>query len=270
MRVSRNSNFYFKIIATVGGTRRRLTGKKALCYLKSVIRGDHRIRHLGTVKLVAVGRRRFGHLRGTGILLHTRKRPPRACSVTHHGGVRVVSTAYPIMLHLRGGVGRRCIRRSGHSGRVIVCNGGKRTRMLNLMKRAAKGTVIVRGRRRTEGLSFDGSVHLCSRAAGSLSKFRGVIGCVRKRVSPGIAFRSCSAVYQRMTGQVPGVQGFTTSRSLVFFIDNGGDSGNGVLFDRYGGIGTGSRLVSDTRRVSDSLLTNTGSVNIYKTASAPG
>lgn len=171
MRVSRNSNFYFKIIATVRGTRRRLTGKMALCYLKSVMRGDHRIRHLGRVKLVAVGRRRFGRLRGTGILLHTRNRPPRACVVTGRGGVRVVSTAYPIMLHLRGQVGRRCVRRSLSRGRVMVCKGGKRTRILNLMKRAANGTVIVRGLSRTHQLSFDGDVHLCSRAAGSLSRF---------------------------------------------------------------------------------------------------
>lgn len=85
-----------------------------------------------------------------------------------------------------------------------------------------------------------------------------------------MAFRCCSAVYHRITGHVPGLQGFTTSRSLVFFIDNGGDSGNGVLFRRYGGIGPGSRLVSDTSRVSSSLLPNIGSVNMYKTASAPG
>lgn len=171
MRVSRNSNFYFKIMATVRGTRRRLTGKIALCYLKSVIRGDERMRQLGAVKLVAVGRRRFGRLRGTGMLLHTRNRPPRACAVTQRGGVRVVSTAYPMILQLRGHVGRRCRRGSTRRGRVIVCKRGKRTRILKLMNRAAKGTVIVRGLRRTGRLSFDGDVHLCSRAAGSLSRF---------------------------------------------------------------------------------------------------
>lgn len=170
--MSRKSKFYFKIAATVHGTRRRLTGKGALCYLKSVMRGKRRYRHLGGVKLVAVGRRRFTRLRSTGMLLHTRKRPPRACTVTHAGGVRVVSTAYPMMLHLRGHVGRRC---SGiptdRSARVIVCNGGNRTRMLKLMNRARKGTVIVRAPTRTTRLSFAGSVHLCSRAAGSLRRF---------------------------------------------------------------------------------------------------
>lgn len=97
-----------------------------------------------------------------------------------------------------------------------------------------------------------------------------MISCVGSRVSPSTAFRCCSAVYHRMTGHVPGLHAFTTSRSLVFFIDNGGDSGKGVLFDRYLGIGPGSRLVSGTRRVSSSLFRKVDSVKMYKTASAPG
>lgn len=268
--MSRNSKFYFNIIATVRGTRRRLTGNRALCYLKSVMRGDQRMSELGAVKLVAVGHRRFGGLQGTGILLHTRKRPPRACVVTHRGGVRVVSTAYPMILELRGQVGRRFLRGRRPRGRVIVCNGANRTRILKLMKRASKGTVIVRGTRRTGGLSLDGDVQLFSRAAGSLSRFRRVMRCVGRGVSPRAAFRCCSAVYHRITGHVPGLQRFTTSRSLVFFIDNGGDSGKGVLFRRYLGMGPGSRLVSGRRRVSPSLVRGMASVKIYKTASAPG
>lgn len=253
VRVSRNDNFYFNMAATVGGTRRRLRGNDALCYLNSVIRGNVRIRHLRRTKLVAVSRRRVGRLRNIGILLHTRNRPPRACTLTRGGGVRVVSTAYPMMLRLRHHVGGRCI--DGPRTRVIVFKGGKRTRILKLMKRARDRTLIMRGFRsmrrlgRVNGLSFGHSVCLCSRAAGDLSRFRHVVRCYRRRVMRNTAFGDFSAVYHRITGEVPGVTSFTDGRSIVLFIDNEGDDGKGILFGRYGDIGTGDCRVRDTRRV---------------------
>ncbi len=249
VRVSRKSKFYFKIAQTVGGTRRRLTTNGSLCYLKSVMRGNQRYRQLGGLNLVAVNRSAFSSLHSTGMLLQTRNRPPTACRRTGGGGAQLVSTAYPIMLRLRRHVGGRCSRKAG-SGRVIVFNGGNRTRILKLIKRARKRTVIVRAPRRMSGLSFGGSVYLCSRAAGPLSNFQRVIRCVRTRVSSRTAFHCCSAVYQRMTGHVPRVHRFTSHRSIVLFIYKGGDSGKQILCGRYGDIGPHSCLVSSTSRVS--------------------
>lgn len=211
--MSGNSNFYFNIMATVRDTRHRLGGAGALCYLKSVIRGDLRIRQLRGLKLQAVKRSRFAHLGKRGILLQTRKRPPSACRVTQQGGVAVISTAYPIILRLRHGVRGYCITAHSDRARIIVCKGGKRTRMGNLIKRARKATVIVRGMRSLNQLSFDQGVYLFSRAAGSLSKFHRIITRVQQHVTSKMRFRCFSAVYHRITGHLPGVGTFTSGRS---------------------------------------------------------
>ncbi len=151
--VSDGSKFYTKIVETVNGTRRFLSDrskrKGGLCSLKSVIRGSTRLSELISGKLIPVSGSSFGRVISTAkrtLLVETRNRPPRACSRTGTLKFRVVSYAYPIILGLRRSVGGTCLTRERRNiKRVVVFKGVNRTRILKLVNRASKETMIIRG-----------------------------------------------------------------------------------------------------------------------------
>ena len=239
--------------------------------LGDIVHNTAEVDRLASRGLETITHEQLKQLHDVKVLLRAHGEPPETYKIAHDNHIEIIDATCPVVLKLQ-----QRINATYHGGesnqpapQIVIYGKRGHAEVLGLVGQTQGRATVIENIDEIDKIDYSRDIYLYSQTTKSVQEFQHIVEEIKRRVQPGVTFRSFDTICRSVANRIPQIRQFATQHELILFVSGAKSSNGRILFAECKDANPDSHLISSESDIDPSWLQGKERIGICGATSTP-
>ena len=271
IEIDKGSGFCFGVTTAIRKAEEELNETGHLYCLGDIVHNTAEVDRLASRGLETITHEQLKQLHDVKVLLRAHGEPPETYETAHNNHIEIIDATCPVVLKLQ-----QRINATYHGGesnqpapQIVIYGKRGHAEVLGLVGQTQGRATVIENIDEIDKIDYSRDIYLYSQTTKSVQEFQHIVEEIKRRVQPGVTFRSFDTICRSVANRIPQIRQFATQHELILFVSGAKSSNGRILFAECKDANPDSHLISSESDIDPSWLQGKERIGICGATSTP-
>ena len=271
IEIDKGSGFCFGVTTAIRKAEEELEQSGHLYCLGDIVHNTAEVDRLESRGLETITHEQLEQLHDVKVLLRAHGEPPETYAIARRNRIEIIDATCPVVLKLQQRIHTTFHNADGTNVMPQIVIYGKRghAEVLGLVGQTQGHATVIENISEIDKIDFSRDIYLYSQTTKSVQEFQRIVEEIKRRVQPGVTFRSFDTICRSVANRIPQIREFASQHELILFVSGAKSSNGRILFNECLDANPDSHLVSSEEDIDPAWLRGKERIGICGATSTP-
>ena len=271
IEIDKGSGFCFGVTTAIRKAEEELNDTGHLYCLGDIVHNTAEVDRLASRGLETITHEQLKQLHDVKVLLRAHGEPPETYEIAHNNHIEIIDATCPVVLKLQQRINATYHGCEANQPAPQIVIYGKRghAEVLGLVGQTQGRATVIENIDEIDKIDYSRDIYLYSQTTKSVQEFQHIVEEIKRRVQPGVTFRSFDTICRSVANRIPQIRQFATQHELILFVSGAKSSNGRILFAECKDANPDSHLISSESDIDPSWLQGKERIGICGATSTP-
>ena len=271
IEIDKGSGFCFGVTTAIRKAEEELEKTGHLYCLGDIVHNTAEVDRLASRGLETITHQQLEQLHDVKVLLRAHGEPPATYETARRNRIDIIDATCPVVLKLQQRIHATYNGREAGNAQPQVVIYGKRghAEVLGLVGQTQGQATVIENIDEIDKIDYSRDIYLYSQTTKSVQEFRHIVEEIKRRVAPGVTFRSFDTICRSVANRIPQIREFARQHELILFVSGAKSSNGRILFAECRDANPDSHLISSEADINPAWLIGKERIGICGATSTP-
>ena len=271
IEIDKGSGFCFGVTTAISKAEEELNKTGHLYCLGDIVHNTAEVDRLAGCGLETITHEQLKQLHDVKVLLRAHGEPPETYDIARRNCIEIIDATCPVVLKLQQRINATFNNTDPDKPSPQIVIYGKRghAEVLGLVGQTQGQATVIENIDEIDKIDYDHDIYLYSQTTKSVQEFQRIVEEIKRRVKPGVTFRSFDTICRSVANRIPQIREFARQHELILFVSGAKSSNGRILFAECLDANPDSHLVSSEADIDPSWLEGKERIGICGATSTP-
>ena len=239
--------------------------------LGDIVHNTAEVDRLAGRGLETITHEQLEQLHDVKVLLRAHGEPPETYDIARRNLIEIIDATCPVVLKLQQRINATFNNADADRPVPQIVIYGKRghAEVLGLVGQTQGKATVIETIDEIDKIDYSRDIFLYSQTTKSVQEFQRIVEEIKRRVQPGVTFRSFDTICRSVANRIPQIREFARQHELILFVSGAKSSNGRILFAECLDANPDSHLVSSEADILPSWLEGKKRIGICGATSTP-
>ena len=271
IEIDKGSGFCFGVTTAIRKAEEELGQTGHLYCLGDIVHNTAEVDRLTSRGLETITHEQLEQLHDVKVLLRAHGEPPETYEIARRNRIEIIDATCPVVLKLQQRINATF--NGGEPNQAVpqIVIYGKRghAEVLGLVGQTQGRATVIENIGEIDKIDYSRDNDLYSQTTKSVQEFQRIVEEIKRRVEPGVTFRSFDTICRSVANRIPQIREFARQHELILFVSGAKSSNGRILFAECLDANPDSRLISGEGDIDPAWLQGKERIGICGATSTP-
>ena len=271
IEIDNRSGFCFGAPTAIRKAEEELGRTGHLYCLGDIVHNTAEVDRLASRGLETITHEQLEQLHDVKVLLRAHGEPPETYETAHRNRIDIIDATCPVVLKLQQRI------HATHHGstpdapppQIVIYGKRGHAEVLGLVGQTQGQATVIENIDEIDKIDYTRDIYLYSQTTKSVQEFQHIVEEIKRRVKPGVVFRSFDTICRSVANRIPQIREFAARHELILFVSGAKSSNGRILFAECLAANPESHLISSESDIDPSWLEGKDRIGICGATSTP-
>ena len=272
IEIDEGSGFCFGVTTAIRKAEEVLNESGHLYCLGDIVHNTAEVDRLANIGLETITHDQLEQLHDVKVLLRAHGEPPETYETARRNRIDIIDATCPVVLKLQQRIHAtyHSDSQAGQPAPQIVIYGKRgHAEVLGLVGQTQGHATVIENIDEIDKIDYSRDIYLYSQTTKSVQEFQRIAEEIKRRVEPGVTFRSFDTICRSVANRIPQIRQFAARHELILFVSGAKSSNGRILFAECQQANPDSHLISSEADIDPSWLKSKERIGICGATSTP-
>ena len=270
IEIDKGSGFCFGVTTAIRKAEEELNKTGHLYCLGDIVHNTAEVDRLASQGLETITHEQLEQLHDVKVLLRAHGEPPETYAIARRNRIEIIDATCPVVLKLQQRINATFSMGGTASSPQIVIYGKRgHAEVLGLVGQTQGKATVIEHIGEIDKIDYSQDIYLYSQTTKSVQEFQHIVEEIKRRVEPGVTFRSFDTICRSVANRIPQIREFARQHELILFVSGAKSSNGRILFAECLDANPDSHLVSNEGDIDPAWLDGKERIGICGATSTP-
>ena len=271
IEIDKGSGFCFGVTTAIRKAEEELNKSGHLYCLGDIVHNTAEVDRLANRGLETITHEQLEQLHDVKVLLRAHGEPPATYETARRNRIDIIDATCPVVLKLQQRIHATFNERETNKTTPQIVIYGKRghAEVLGLVGQTQGQATVIENIDEIDKIDYSRDIYLYSQTTKSVQEFKHIVEEIKKRVEPGVTFRSFDTICRSVANRIPQIREFASQHELILFVSGAKSSNGRILFAECLDANPDSHLISGEGDIDPAWLVGKKRIGICGATSTP-
>ena len=272
IEIDNGSGFCFGVTTAIRKAEEELDETGHLYCLGDIVHNTAEVDRLANRGLETITHEQMEQLHDVKVLLRAHGEPPATYEMARRNRIEIIDATCPVVLKLQQRIHATFNSDSRTDERLpqIVIYGKRgHAEVLGLVGQTQGQATVIENIDEIDKIDYSRDIYLYSQTTKSVQEFQHIVEEIKRRVEPGVTFRSFDTICRSVANRIPQIREFASRHELILFVSGAKSSNGRILFAECLDANPESHLISGESDINPEWLQGKSRIGICGATSTP-
>lgn len=272
IEIDNGSGFCFGVTTAIRKAEEELDETGHLYCLGDIVHNTAEVDRLASRGLETITHGQLERLHDVKVLLRAHGEPPETYETARRNHIDIIDATCPVVLKLQQRIHAtfNSDKGAGKSRPQIVIYGKRgHAEVLGLVGQTQGQATVIENIGEIDKIDYSRDIYLYSQTTKSVQEFQHIVEEIKRRVEPGVTFRSFDTICRSVANRIPQIREFARQHELILFVSGAKSSNGRILFAECLDANPDSHLISGEGDIDPAWLLGKERIGICGATSTP-
>jgi 4-hydroxy-3-methylbut-2-enyl diphosphate reductase len=271
IEIDKGSGFCFGVTTAIRKAEEELEKTGHLYCLGDIVHNTAEVDRLASRGLETITHEQLEQLHDVKVLLRAHGEPPETYETARRNRIEIIDATCPVVLKLQqrinatfNGVGV-----DKPTPQIVIYGKRGHAEVLGLVGQTQGQATVIENIDEIDKIDYSRDIYLYSQTTKSVQEFQHIVEEIKRRVEPGVTFRSFDTICRSVANRIPQIREFARQHELILFVSGAKSSNGRILFAECLDANPDSHLISGEGDIDPSWLAGKQRIGICGATSTP-
>ena len=272
IEIDEGSGFCFGVTTAIRKAEEVLNESGHLYCLGDIVHNTAEVDRLANIGLETITHDQLEQLHDVKVLLRAHGEPPETYETARRNRIDIIDATCPVVLKLQ-----QRIHATYHSDsqadqpapQIVIYGKRGHAEVLGLVGQTQGHATVIENIDEIDKIDYTRDIYLYSQTTKSVQEFQRIVEEIKRRVEPGVTFRSFDTICRSVANRIPQIRQFAARHELILFVSGAKSSNGRILFAECLQANPDSHLISSEADIDPSWLKGKERIGICGATSTP-
>lgn len=271
IEIDKGSGFCFGVTTAIRKAEEELGQTGHLYCLGDIVHNTAEVDRLTSRGLETITHEQLEQLHDVKVLLRAHGEPPETYEIARRNRIEIIDATCPVVLKLQQRINATF--NGGEPNQTVpqIVIYGKRghAEVLGLVGQTQGRATVIENIDEIDKIDYSRDIDLYSQTTKSVQEFQRIVEEIKRRVEPGVTFRSFDTICRSVANRIPQIREFARQHELILFVSGAKSSNGRILFAECLDANPDSHLISGEGDIDPAWLQGKERIGICGATSTP-
>ena len=271
IEIDKGSGFCFGVTTAIRKAEEELGQTGHLYCLGDIVHNTAEVDRLTSRGLETITHEQLEQLHDVKVLLRAHGEPPETYEIARRNRIEIIDATCPVVLKLQQRINATF--NGGEPNQAVpqIVIYGKRghAEVLGLVGQTQGRATVIENIDEIDKIDYSRDIDLYSQTTKSVQEFQRIVEEIKRRVEPGVTFRSFDTICRSVANRIPQIREFARQHELILFVSGAKSSNGRILFAECLDANPDSHLISGEGDIDPAWLQGKERIGICGATSTP-
>ena len=272
IEIDKGSGFCFGVTTAIRKAEEELNKSGHLYCLGDIVHNTAEVDRLASCGLETITHEQLERLHDVKVLLRAHGEPPETYEIARRNRIEIIDATCPVVLKLQQRI-HATFNSDTQADKSIpqIVIYGKRghAEVLGLVGQTQGQATVIENIEEIDKIDYSRDIYLYSQTTKSVQEFQHIVEEIKRRVEPGVTFRSFDTICRSVANRIPQIREFARQHELILFVSGAKSSNGRILFAECQDANPDSHLISGEGDIDPAWLQGKERIGICGATSTP-
>ena len=246
IEIDNGSGFCFGVTTAIRKAEEELGRTGHLYCLGDIVHNTAEVDRLASRGLETITHEQLEQLHDVKVLLRAHGEPPETYETARRNRIEIIDATCPVIYGKRG-----------------------HAEVLGLVGQTQGQATVIENIDEIDKIDYSRDIYLYSQTTKSVQEFLRIVEEIKRRVNPGVTFRSFDTICRSVANRIPQIRQFAAQHEIILFVSGAKSSNGRILFAECKDANPNSYLISGESDINPSWLQGKDRIGICGATSTP-
>ena len=270
IEIDNGSGFCFGVTTAIRKAEEELNKSGHLYCLGDIMHNTAEVDRLAKQGLETITHEQLEQLHDVKVLLRAHGEPPETYETARRNRIEIIDATCPVVLKLQQRINTTFNNKDSATDPQIVIYGKRgHAEVLGLVGQTQGRATVIENIGEIDKIDYSRDIYLYSQTTKSVQEFKRIVQEIKRRVEPGVTFRSFDTICRSVANRIPQIREFARRHELILFVSGTKSSNGRILFAECLDANPDSHLVSSENDIDAAWLIGKERIGICGATSTP-
>ena len=270
IEIDNGSGFCFGVTTAIRKAEEELNKSGHLYCLGDIVHKTAEVDRLAKQGLETITHEQLEQLHDVKVLLRAHGEPPETYETARRNRIEIIDATCPVVLKLQQRINTTFNNKDSATDPQIVIYGKRgHAEVLGLVGQTQGRATVIENIGEIDKIDYSRDIYLYSQTTKSVQEFKRIVQEIKRRVEPGVTFRSFDTICRSVANRIPQIREFARRHELILFVSGTKSSNGRILFAECLDANPDSHLVSSENDIDAAWLIGKERIGICGATSTP-
>ena len=271
IEIDKGSGFCFGVTTAIRKAEEELNETGHLYCLGDIVHNTAEVDRLASRGLETITHEQLEQLHDVKVLLRAHGEPPATYEIARRNRIEIIDATCPVVLKLQQRIhatfnGSEVMR---PAPQIVIYGKRGHAEVLGLVGQTQGRATVIENIGEIDKIDYSRDIYLYSQTTKSVQEFQRIVEEIKKRVEPGVTFRSFDTICRSVANRIPQIREFARQHELILFVSGAKSSNGRILFAECQEANPDSHLISGEDDIDPLWLQGKECIGICGATSTP-
>jgi 4-hydroxy-3-methylbut-2-enyl diphosphate reductase len=271
IEIDKGSGFCFGVTTAIRKAEEELDDTGHLYCLGDIVHNTAEVDRLASRGLETITHEQLEHLHDVKVLLRAHGEPPETYATARRNRIEIIDATCPVVLKLQQRINATF--NAGEPGKaapqIVIYGKRGHAEVLGLVGQTKGQATVIENIGEIDKIDYSRDIYLYSQTTKSVQEFQHIVEEIKRRVQPGVTFRSFDTICRSVANRIPQIREFARQHELILFVSGAKSSNGRILFAECQDANADSHLISSEDDIDPLWLQGKERIGICGATSTP-
>ncbi len=271
IEIDNGSGFCFGVTTAIRKAEEELGRTGHLYCLGDIVHNTAEVDRLASRGLETITHEQLEQLHDVKVLLRAHGEPPETYETARRNRIEIIDATCPVVLKLQQRIHATYHGNEADRPAPQIVIYGKRghAEVLGLVGQTQGQATVIENIDEIDKIDYSRDIYLYSQTTKSVQEFLRIVEEIKRRVNPGVTFRSFDTICRSVANRIPQIRQFAAQHEIILFVSGAKSSNGRILFAECKDANPNSYLISGESDINPSWLQGKDRIGICGATSTP-
>ena len=270
IEIDKGSGFCFGVTTAIRKAEEELNKSGHLYCLGDIVHNTAEVDRLAKQGLETITHEQLELLHDVKVLLRAHGEPPETYETARRNRIEIIDATCPVVLKLQQRINTTFNdRETGSDPQIVIYGKRGHAEVLGLVGQTQGRATVIENIDEIDKIDYSRDIYLYSQTTKSVQEFKRIVQEIKRRVEPGVTFRSFDTICRSVANRIPQIREFARQHELILFVSGTKSSNGRILFAECLDANPDSHLVSSESDIDPTWLIGKERIGICGATSTP-
>ena len=271
IEIDNGSGFCFGVTTAIRKAEEELGRTGHLYCLGDIVHNTAEVDRLASRGLETITHEQLEQLHDVKVLLRAHGEPPETYETARRNRIEIIDATCPVVLKLQQRIHATYHGNEADRPAPQIVIYGKRghAEVLGLVGQTQGQATVIENIDEIDKIDYSRDIYLYSQTTKSVQEFQRIVEEIKRRVNPGVTFRSFDTICRSVANRIPQIRQFAAQHEIILFVSGAKSSNGRILFAECKDANPNSYLISGESDINPSWLQGKERIGICGATSTP-
>ena len=232
IEIDKGSGFCFGVTTAIRKAEEELEKTGHLYCLGDIVHNTAEVDRLASRGLETITHEQLEQLHDVKVLLRAHGEPPETYETARRNRIEIIDATCPVVLKLQQRINTTFngVEVDKPTPQIVIYGKRGHAEVLGLVGQTQGQATVIENIDEIDKIDYSRDIYLYSQTTKSVQEFQHIVEEIRRRVEPGVTFRSFDTICRSVANRIPQIREFARQHELILFVSGAKSSNGRILF----------------------------------------